>query len=134
AIGSAQAFADRDVQPGGGDPADQLLDLSISTRDGRQGRGPGQGRPEDAMGHRSGVGETGATHPDLVGRRPVSADRKAGAARLIDSHAHLLYLRDSLTPEQALEDARQAGVEAVINIGDDASDNRRGLELTERLP
>jgi TatD DNase family protein len=25
-------------------------------------------------------------------------------------------------------------VEAVINIGDDASDNRRGLELTERLP
>jgi TatD DNase family protein len=80
------------------------------------------------------VGETGAAYPDLVGRRPVSADREAGAGRLIDSHAHLLYLRDSLTPEQALEDARQAGVEAVINIGDDASDNRRGLELAERLP
>src|SRR5207253_3655754 len=27
-----------------------------------------------------------------------------------------------------------AGVEAVINIGDDASDNRPGVELTERLP
>jgi len=39
-----------------------------------------------------------------------------------------------LTPEQALEDARTAGVEAVLNIGDDASDNRRGLDLTERLP
>jgi TatD DNase family protein len=45
-----------------------------------------------------------------------------------------LYLRDSLTPEQALEEARAAGVDAVINIGDDASDNRRGLELAERLP
>jgi TatD DNase family protein len=43
-------------------------------------------------------------------------------------------LRDSLTPEQALDDARAAGVEAVINIGDDASDNQRGVELTERLP
>jgi len=39
-----------------------------------------------------------------------------------------------LTPEQALDEARAAGVEAVINIGDDASDNRRGLELAERLP
>jgi TatD DNase family protein len=80
------------------------------------------------------VGEAGATNPDLAGRRAFSSDRKAGAGRLIDSHAHLLYLRDSLTPEQALEEARAAGVEAVINIGDDASDNRRGLELAERLP
>jgi TatD DNase family protein len=39
-----------------------------------------------------------------------------------------------VTPEQALDEARAAGVEAVINIGDDASDNRRGVELTERLP
>jgi TatD DNase family protein len=45
-----------------------------------------------------------------------------------------LYLRESLTPEQALADARTAGVEAVINIGDDATDNRRGLDLAERLP
>jgi len=80
------------------------------------------------------VGEAGATNADLAGRRALSSDREAGAGRLIDSHAHLLYLRDSLTPEQALEEARAAGVEAVINIGDDASDNRRGLELAERLP
>ncbi|TMB66922.1 MAG: TatD family deoxyribonuclease, partial [Chloroflexi bacterium] len=80
------------------------------------------------------MGEAGATNADLAGRRALSSDREAGAGRLIDSHAHLLYLRDSLTPEQALDEARAAGVEAVINIGDDASDNRRGLELAERLP
>jgi TatD DNase family protein len=80
------------------------------------------------------VGETGAADADLTGRRPVPSDREAGAGRLIDSHAHLLYLREPLTPEQALEEARAAGVEAVINIGDDASDNRRGLTLAERLP
>ena len=39
-----------------------------------------------------------------------------------------------MTPEQALVDARAAGVEAVINIGDDASDNQAGIELTERIP
>jgi TatD DNase family protein len=80
------------------------------------------------------VGETVAAHADGAWRRSLSPDREAGAVRLIDSHAHLLYLRDSLTPEQALEEARAGGVEAVINIGDDASDNRRGLELAERLP
>jgi TatD DNase family protein len=80
------------------------------------------------------MGETGAAHPDGAGRRPLSADREAGAGRLIDSHAHLLHLRHPLTPEQALHEAKQAGVEAVINIGDDASDNRPGVELAERLP
>jgi TatD DNase family protein len=35
---------------------------------------------------------------------------------------------------QALEDAKTAGVDIVINIGDDASDNRPGLELAERIP
>ena len=36
--------------------------------------------------------------------------------------------------EQALEEAKAAGVEAVINIGDDATDNRPGIELAERIP
>ena len=45
-----------------------------------------------------------------------------------------MHLREPLTPEQALEDATRAGVEAVINIGDDGSDNRPGLELAERIP
>src|SRR6202171_3338061 len=86
------------------------------------------------MAHRPGVGETCAADPDCPGGCPLSADREAGAGRLIDSHAHLLHLRDRLTPEQALEEARAAGVEAVLNIGDDASDNRPGVELAERIP
>jgi TatD DNase family protein len=80
------------------------------------------------------VGETGAAHPDGAWWRALSPDREAGARRLIDSHAHLLHLREPLTPEQALEDARAAGVEVVVNIGDDASDNRPGVELVERIP
>jgi TatD DNase family protein len=80
------------------------------------------------------VGETGAAHTDGARRRSLSQDRQAGAGRLIDSHAHLLHLREALTPEQALEDARAAGVEAVVNIGDDVSDNRPGVELAERIP
>ena len=39
-----------------------------------------------------------------------------------------------MTPEQALEEAKTAGVDAVINIGDDARDNRPGLELAQRIP
>jgi TatD DNase family protein len=80
------------------------------------------------------VGEAGAADADRAGRRPVSANREAGARRLIDTHAHLLHLREPLTPTQALEEAKIAGVDAVINIGDDGSDNRPGLELAERTP
>jgi len=39
-----------------------------------------------------------------------------------------------LTPAQALEEARAAGVLAVINIGDDGTDNRPGIELAEQIP
>jgi len=35
---------------------------------------------------------------------------------------------------QALEDAKAAGVDTVINIGDDAGDNQPGLDLAERMP
>jgi len=45
-----------------------------------------------------------------------------------------LLLREPLTVEQALEEAREAGVDAVINIGDDATDNRSGIDLAERTP
>jgi len=45
-----------------------------------------------------------------------------------------LHLRDGLDPAQAIEDARSAGVAGVVNIGDDARDNRPGLDLTERVP
>jgi TatD DNase family protein len=79
------------------------------------------------------VGQAGAADPDQSRWHPLSTHRETGAGRLIDSHAHLLHLRAPLTPQQALEEARQAGVEAVINIGDDGSDNRPGLELAERI-
>lgn len=39
-----------------------------------------------------------------------------------------------MTAKQALDEARTAGIETVINIGDDASDNRPGIELTEQTP
>ncbi|GAC1478314.1 MAG: hypothetical protein PVSMB9_00660 [Candidatus Dormibacteria bacterium] len=71
---------------------------------------------------------------DKPGRRPLSPDRESGAGGLIDSHAHLLHLRDSLTPAQAVSEAKAVGVEAVINIGDDAGDNRPGVDLTEQIP
>jgi TatD DNase family protein len=80
------------------------------------------------------VGETGGAYADSARRCALSPNREAGAGRLIDSHAHLLHLREPLTPELALEEARASGVEAVVNIGDDASDNRPGAELAERIP
>lgn len=44
-----------------------------------------------------------------------------------------MHLREPLTPEEALQEAREAGVDAVVNIGDDASDNRPGVDLAERI-
>jgi TatD DNase family protein len=79
------------------------------------------------------VGETATADPDDAWWRPLSPNREAGAGRLIDSHAHLLHLREPLTPEQALQEAREAGVETVVNIGDDVSDNRPGVDLAERI-
>lgn len=38
-----------------------------------------------------------------------------------------------MTPALALEEAKRDGIEAVLNIGDDASDNRPGIELTEQI-
>jgi TatD DNase family protein len=39
-----------------------------------------------------------------------------------------------LTPALALEEAKEDGIEAVVNIGDDANDNRPGIELSEQIP
>jgi TatD DNase family protein len=81
------------------------------------------------------VGQAGAADPDHPGRAALPTDREAGAVPpLIDSHAHLLHLPEPLTPEQALRAAREAGVRAVLNIGDDERDNQAGLELAERIP
>lgn len=51
---------------------------------------------------------------------------------LLDSHTHLLRLNGS--PEEALNEAREAGVSSVVNVGTDAEDSRRGVELTTEFP
>ncbi|WP_119068900.1 TatD family hydrolase [Rubrobacter indicoceani] len=51
---------------------------------------------------------------------------------LTDSHTHLLRL--NVSPEEAVKEARDAGVEAIVNIGTTVADSRAGIELAERLP
>ncbi|MEE8470047.1 MAG: TatD family hydrolase [Dehalococcoidia bacterium] len=49
--------------------------------------------------------------------------------RLVDSHAHLDEIEDI---ERAIEEARRAGVVALIAVGQDHESNLRVLELSER--
>ena len=51
---------------------------------------------------------------------------------LVDSHTHLLRLE--IPPEEAVREAAEAGVGAVVNIGTDVEDSRRGAELAAVLP
>jgi TatD DNase family protein len=51
---------------------------------------------------------------------------------LVDSHTHLLRLE--VTPEEAVREAAEAGVGAVVNIGTDVEDSQRGAELAAVLP
>ncbi|CAA9483272.1 MAG: Uncharacterized metal-dependent hydrolase YcfH [uncultured Rubrobacteraceae bacterium] len=50
----------------------------------------------------------------------------------IDSHTHLLRLE--ISPEEAVEGAAEAGVLAVVNIGTDVADSRKGAALAAALP
>ena len=51
---------------------------------------------------------------------------------LVDSHTHLLRL--DVSPEEAMKEAAEAGVGAVVNIGTDVEDSWRGAELAAVLP
>jgi TatD DNase family protein len=51
---------------------------------------------------------------------------------LVDSHTHLLRL--DVEPEEAVREAAEAGVGAVVNVGTDVEDSRRGAELAAVLP
>jgi TatD DNase family protein len=51
---------------------------------------------------------------------------------LVDSHTHLLRLE--VSPEEAVREAAEAGVGAVINVGTDVEDSQRGAELAAVLP
>jgi TatD DNase family protein len=50
----------------------------------------------------------------------------------LDSHTHLLRLNES--PEEALSEAREAGVGTVVNVGTDVEDSRQGMELATEFP
>jgi TatD DNase family protein len=50
----------------------------------------------------------------------------------VDSHTHLTRLE--VSPEEAVERAAEAGVIAVVNIGTDVEDSKRGAELAAVLP
>jgi TatD DNase family protein len=51
---------------------------------------------------------------------------------LVDSHTHLLRLE--IPPGEAVREAAEAGVGAVVNIGTDVEDSQRGAELAAVLP
>ena len=53
-------------------------------------------------------------------------------AMLVDSHTHLLRLE--VSPEEAVRNAVEAGVGAVVNVGTDVEDSQRGAELAAVLP
>src|ERR687894_2761154 len=55
-----------------------------------------------------------------------------GGFMLVDSHTHLLRLE--VTPEEAVREAAEAGVGAVVNVGTDVDDSQRGAELAAVLP
>jgi len=51
---------------------------------------------------------------------------------LVDSHTHLLRLK--VEPEEAMREAAEAGVGAVVNVGTDVEDSRRGAEIAAVVP
>lgn len=50
----------------------------------------------------------------------------------LDSHTHLLRLK--VSPEEALDEARDAGVTIVVNVGTDVEDSRQGVGLAAQFP
>ena len=50
----------------------------------------------------------------------------------LDSHTHLLRL--DVSPQEALNEAREAGVRTVVNIGTDVEDSRGGAKLAKEFP
>lgn len=53
-------------------------------------------------------------------------------AMLVDSHTHLFRLE--VTPEDAVREAAEAGVGAVVTIGTEVEDSRRGADLAAETP
>ncbi len=51
---------------------------------------------------------------------------------LVDSHTHLLRL--DVPPEEAVREAAEAGVGAIVNVGTDVEDSQRGAQLAAVIP
>jgi TatD DNase family protein len=62
----------------------------------------------------------------------VTGPEEVDLAMLVDSHTHLLRL--DVTPGEAVREAAEAGVGAVVNVGTDVEDSKRGAELAAVLP
>jgi TatD DNase family protein len=63
---------------------------------------------------------------------PAVAVEEGRVMMLVDSHTHLLRL--PISPEEAVEEAAAAGVGAVVNIGTDVEDSKKGAALAATLP
>jgi TatD DNase family protein len=63
---------------------------------------------------------------------PGVTGRGEATLMLVDSHTHLLRLE--VSPEEAVRQAAEAGVGAVVNVGTDVEDSKRGAELAAVLP
>jgi TatD DNase family protein len=63
---------------------------------------------------------------------PGVTRRGEATLMLVDSHTHLLRLE--VSPEEAVRQAVEAGVGAVVNVGTDVEDSKRGAELAAVLP
>ena len=54
--------------------------------------------------------------------------------RLIDTHAHLFWEDFESDQEEVISRARDAGLEAILNLGTDVETSRACLALAERYP
>src|SRR5919107_3834859 len=72
-----------------------------------------------------------AQRPFIMPLADDSGEEGIGAM-LVDSHTHLLRLE--VSPEDAVRSAAEAGVVAVVNVGTDVEDSKRGAELAAVLP
>src|ERR671929_510052 len=57
---------------------------------------------------------------------------RGDGSMLVDSHTHLLRL--DVEPEEAVREAAESGVGAVVNVGTEVDDSQRGAELAAVLP
>lgn len=72
----------------------------------------------------------------LTGRKVRGSERRVAGdiirLMIVDSHTHLLRLK--VSPEEAVREASEAGVGAVVNVGTTISDSRIGGRIADEIP